>query len=192
MFIYYIKFCSHSRLYSSLCILYFSTAEKPELHGWVFFIFILDCKWNTIQRCRNFNSNFTLWSDHGCAEMLKELASLLFDRCMATLRFQSARWMWLSSPVSPCCRGVWCVAGLLLATHFVLLCTEAGISSWPQFQAGDGASFFLGSGYNSVLEWRTHDRKVWGSSPGRISGGFLLHGQLSVLSLIRSTPGVKQ
>ena len=35
--------------------------------------------------------------------------------------------MWPSSPVPPFCLRVWCVAGLLLATHFVLLPAEAGI-----------------------------------------------------------------
>ena len=53
---------------------------------------------------------------------------LLLD-CRNTERDQSARWMWPSSPVPPCCRRVWCVAGLLLATHFVLLSAEAGTSA---------------------------------------------------------------
>ena len=33
------------------------------------------------------------------------------------------------SSSSFCCRRVWCVAGLLLATHFVLLSAGAGISA---------------------------------------------------------------
>ena len=44
-----------------------------------------------------------------------------FFSIAATLRVQSTRWMWLSYPVPPCCVRVWCVAGQLLATHFVLL-----------------------------------------------------------------------
>ena len=52
-----------------------------------------------------------------------------FFSIAATLRVQSARWMWRSSPVSPCCRRVWCVAGLPLATHLFLLSAEAGISA---------------------------------------------------------------
>ena len=32
-----------------------------------------------------------------------------FFSIAATLRVQSARWMWLSSPVPPCCPRVWCV-----------------------------------------------------------------------------------
>ena len=46
-----------------------------------------------------------------------------------TLRVQSARWMWPSSPVPPCCCWVRCVDGLLLATLFLLLSAEASISS---------------------------------------------------------------
>ena len=38
-----------------------------------------------------------------------------------TLRVQCARWLWPSSPVPPCCHRVWCVTGLLLATHMFLL-----------------------------------------------------------------------
>ena len=53
--------------------------------------------------------------------------------------------MWLSSTLPLCCRRVWCVTGLLLATHFVLLSFgstfSAVWSSRPQLQAGDGASF---------------------------------------------------
>ena len=37
--------------------------------------------------------------------------------------------MWPSSPVPAFCLRVWCVAGLLLAIHFVLLPAEAGISA---------------------------------------------------------------
>ena len=37
--------------------------------------------------------------------------------------------MWLSSPVPPCCRTVWCVTGLPLATSLFLLSAEAGISA---------------------------------------------------------------
>ena len=47
----------------------------------------------------------------------------------ATLRVQSARLMSLSSPVPLCCRIVWCVTGLPLATHLVLLSAEVGISA---------------------------------------------------------------
>ena len=32
-----------------------------------------------------------------------------FFSIATTLKVQSARWMWLSSPVPPCCRRVWCV-----------------------------------------------------------------------------------
>ena len=32
-------------------------------------------------------------------------------------------------PVPPCFCGAWCATGLLLATHFVLLSAEAGISA---------------------------------------------------------------
>ena len=52
-----------------------------------------------------------------------------FFSIIATLRFQSARWMWLSFPVPPCCHRVWCVTGLLLATHLFLLSAEVGISA---------------------------------------------------------------
>ena len=38
-----------------------------------------------------------------------------------TLRVQCTRWLWPSSPVPPCCHRVWCVTGLLLATHMFLL-----------------------------------------------------------------------
>ena len=37
--------------------------------------------------------------------------------------------MWLSSPVPPCYRRVWCVAGLPLATHLFLLSAEVGSSA---------------------------------------------------------------
>ena len=37
--------------------------------------------------------------------------------------------MQLSSWVPPCCRRVWCVTGLLLATHLFLLSAEVGISA---------------------------------------------------------------
>ena len=33
-----------------------------------------------------------------------------------------------SSPVSPCCPRVWCVAGLMSATHFVLLAAVVGMA----------------------------------------------------------------
>ena len=70
---------------------------------------------------------------------------LLFFSIAAILRVQSARRMWLSSTLPLCCRRVWCVTGLLLATHFVLLSFgstfSAVWSSRPQLQAGDGASF---------------------------------------------------
>ena len=49
-------------------------------------------------------------------------------------RVQSARWLWPSSPVPPCCPRVWCVAGLALATRLILLSAEAGLSAvcfWP-------------------------------------------------------------
>ena len=42
--------------------------------------------------------------------------------------------MWPSSPVPPCCRRVWCVAGRPLATRLFLLTAEVGISAvyvWP-------------------------------------------------------------
>ena len=59
--------------------------------------------------------------------------------------------MWLSSPVPPCCRRVWCLIGLLSASRFVLLSAEADFSAvcstvWssrPQLQVGDGASFIF-------------------------------------------------
>ena len=60
--------------------------------------------------------------------------SSFFFSVAATLRVQSARWLWPSSPVPPCCCRVWCVAGLPLATHFILLSAEAGLSAvcfWP-------------------------------------------------------------
>ena len=37
--------------------------------------------------------------------------------------------MWPSFPVPPCCRRVWCVAGLPLATRLLLLSAEVGISA---------------------------------------------------------------
>ena len=54
-----------------------------------------------------------------------------FFSIATALRVQSARWMWLSSPVSPRCCRVWCVyiAGLPLATRLFLLSADAGISA---------------------------------------------------------------
>ena len=47
-----------------------------------------------------------------------------------------------------------------------------------------------GAGIAQWLERRTRDRKVPGSSPRKNRGGFLLQGQLSVLTLISvSVPG---
>ena len=59
--------------------------------------------------------------------------------------------MWPSSQVPPCCCSVWCVAGLLSASRFVLLSAEADFSAvcstvWssrPHLQVGDGASFIF-------------------------------------------------
>ena len=65
-----------------------------------------------------------------CATISSLVTKLVFFFSItATLKVQSARWMWPSSPVPPFCLRVWCVAGLLLATHFVLLPAEAGISA---------------------------------------------------------------
>ena len=53
-----------------------------------------------------------------------------FFSIAATLRVQSARWTWPSSPVPPCCPRVWCVTALLLTTHFfLLLSAEVDISA---------------------------------------------------------------
>ena len=85
-----------------------------------------------------------------CATISSLLTNLFFFSVTATLKVQSATWMWPSSPVPPFCLRVWCVAGLLLATHFVLLPAEAGHlcctcsavwSSRLQLHVGDGASF---------------------------------------------------
>ena len=56
---------------------------------------------------------------------------VFFFSIAATLRVQSARWMWLSSPVPPCCRRVWCITGLLLATHnYCLAVCRSGSAAW--------------------------------------------------------------
>jgi len=54
---------------------------------------------------------------------------MFFFLIAATLRVQSARWMWPSSPVPPCCCRVWCVAGLLVATRLFFLSAGVGISA---------------------------------------------------------------
>ena len=87
---------------------------------------------------------------------------LLDRRCtgVSTLQDECNR---LNSPVPPCCRRVWCVAGLPLATRLFLLSEEVAISAVHvqpsglqdrvHLQAGDGASFIYLNMWASSRLW---------------------------------------
>jgi len=87
------------------------------------------CNFAEISCCREFYlpNNTRIHLQFICPSLFIHIGHLLL--IAVTLRVQSARGMWPSSLLPPCCLKVWCAAGLLSTTHFVLLFAEVYISA---------------------------------------------------------------